>query len=72
MILMLIPVITVQVVGSGIARVSGPQSGLLTALIGYLNVLLEYFDFFKFSLARHNQHLGGPGPCLASPWLRPW
>ena len=27
------------------------QSGPLTALIGYLNVLLEYFDFFKFSLA---------------------
>ena len=27
------------------------QSGHLTALIGYLNVLLEYFDFFKFSLA---------------------
>ena len=27
------------------------QSGLLTALIGYLNFLLEYFDFFKFSLA---------------------
>ena len=23
----------------------------LTALIGYLNDLLEYFDFFKFSLA---------------------
>ena len=27
------------------------QSGPLNALIGYLNVLLEYFDFFKFSLA---------------------
>ena len=27
------------------------QSGPSTALIGYLNVLLEYFDFFKFSLA---------------------
>ena len=27
------------------------QSRPLTALIGYLNVLLEYFDFFKFSLA---------------------
>ena len=26
-------------------------SGPLTGLIGYLNVLLEYFDFFKFSLA---------------------
>ena len=24
------------------------QSGPLTALIGCLNVLLEYFDFFKF------------------------
>ena len=32
------------------------QSGPLTALIGYLNVLLEYFDFFKFSLAGN---LGG-------------
>ena len=40
------------------------QSGPLTALIGYLNVLLEYFDFFKFLLAGHNQHLGGPGPTL--------
>ena len=27
------------------------QSEPLTALIGWLNVLLEYFDFFKFSLA---------------------
>ena len=26
------------------------QSGPLTTLIGYLNVLLEYFDYFKFSL----------------------
>ena len=32
------------------------HSDPLTALIGYLNVLLEYF-FFKFSLAGHNQAL---------------
>ena len=43
------------------------QLGPLTALLRYLNVLLEYFDFFKFSLAGHNQHLGGPGPPLATP-----
>ena len=33
----------------------------------YLNFLLEYFDFSNF----HWQHLGGPGPCLARPLLRP-
>ena len=37
------------------------QPGPLTALIGYLNILLE---FSKFSLAGHNQHLGEPGPYL--------
>ena len=42
------------------------QSGSLTALIGYLNVLSEYFDFSNFSLAGHNQHLGGPGYAPAS------
>ena len=52
-------------------KVGRAQSGPLTALIGYLNVLLEYFNFFKFSLAGHNQHLGGPRPCLARPWIRP-
>ena len=25
---------------------------------------------FQFLLAGHNQHVGGPGPCLARPWLR--
>ena len=40
------------------------QSGPLTALIGYLNVLLDYFDFFKFLLPGHNQHLSGLGPTL--------
>ena len=29
-------------------------SGPLTALIGHLNILSEYFDFFKFSLAGNN------------------
>ena len=43
----------------------------LTALIGYLNVLLEYLDYFKVSLAGHTKHLSWPRPCLASPWLRP-
>ena len=48
------------------------QSGPLTALIGYLNVLLEYFNFFKFSLAGHNQHLGGPGPAFGyTPACKP-
>jgi len=58
---------------SGVAKVLGVagQSGPLIALIGYLNVLLEYFDTSKFSLAGHNQHLDGPGPCLARLWLRP-
>ena len=43
------------------------QSGPLTALIGYLNILIKVLRFFKFSLAGHNQHLGGPGPLLATP-----
>ena len=47
------------------------QSGPLTALIGYLNVSIKLIKvlrfFFKFSLAGHNQHLGGSGPLLATP-----
>ena len=35
----------------------------LTALIGYLNVLLEYFYFLKFSLAGPYM----PGPPSATP-----
>jgi len=51
---------------SRVARVfklAGHKSaaGLLTALIGYLNVNIRVFRFVKFSLAGHNQHLGGPG-----------
>ena len=47
---------------ANVLKVAGP----LTALIGYLNVLLEYFDFFKFSLAGHSQHLSGLGYAPAS------
>ena len=35
----------------GCSQSGRAQSGPLTALIGYLNVLSEYFNFFKFSLA---------------------
>jgi len=42
------------------------QSGPLTALIGYLNVLLDYFDFFKFLMPGHNQQLSGLGYAPAS------
>ena len=38
---------------SGVARVL-KVAGLLIALIGYLNVLLKYFDTSEFSLAGHN------------------
>ena len=48
------------------------QLGPLTALIGYLNVLLEYFDFFNFLLAGNLRgfpgnplwHAPGKGPFL--------
>ena len=40
------------------------QSGPLTALIEYLNVLLEYFDFSNFYWQGTTQHLGGPGHIL--------
>ena len=40
------------------------QSGPLTASIGYLNILIKYYNFFKFLLAGYNQ---GPGLLLATP-----
>ena len=33
---------------------------------------IRVFRFFKFSMVGHNQHLGGPRPCLTRPWIRPW
>ena len=50
---------------------SRAQSGPSTALIGYLNVLLEYLDFFKFLLAGNLRGLPEtPGnPPSERPWL---
>ena len=44
------------------------QPGLLTALLEYLTVLLEYLDF-SASVAGHCKNLGGSGCCKACPWL---
>ena len=52
-------------------KVGRAQSGLLTALIRFLNVLLEYFDFFKIFIGRAQPTFGWawtlPGPPLATP-----
>ena len=46
------------------------QSGPLTTLIGYLNVLSEYFDFFKFSLAGNLRRFPEtPGNPLSMPLI---
>ena len=52
------------------------QSGPLTALIGYLNVLLEYFDFSNFHWQGTNNIWVGLGPAwpalgYAPAWLYP-
>ena len=49
------------------------QPGILTALTECLTVLLEYLNLFAIYVGGgHSRHLGGPGPCLAHPWLHHW
>ena len=38
---------------------------LLTALIEYFTVLLEYLELFANWVVGHSKHLGGSGPCQA-------